>query len=112
MLARLLAALPSVRTARDLAVAEERLRLSFDALEATRALLDHERAQRRELQAKYDRLVEARLYRQGDIAAPVLTQPMSSAPAATGSPFGAFARLAWPANGSTTPQPVGDDEMQ
>jgi hypothetical protein len=110
MLARLLAALPSVRTARDLAVAEQKIaHLDHRDAELCR-ILEGERAERRDLQAKYDRLVEARLYRQGDIASPVLTQPKTPAPLATG-PFGAFGRLVMGPNGTTYTEPVGDDDM-
>jgi hypothetical protein len=110
MLARLLAALPSVRTARDLAVAQDRLQTAEqrirDLVDVGHLLLK----QRTESEAKYDRLVEARLYRQGDIASPVITQAKTPVPAAAG-PFATFSRTFMGTNGIHPPEPVGDDDM-
>lgn len=108
MLTWLLARLPSVTLARDLAVARER-----EAALTSRVLdLTAERTslvgQRDALQRRYDRLVEARLLKDGAITVPLSDPPKAPAPR---SPFGtAFTRMVniMPGADDSHPEPVGD----
>jgi hypothetical protein len=111
VLARFLAALPSVKLARDLAVADEKLAAANDRIARLNAQLHGVKLEQLDLQRKYDRLVEARLFRQGDVNAPFTEAPKPSVPAAQG-PFGGFGRVVgspYPAPTSDSIVPVGAD---
>lgn len=112
MFAWLIDRLPSVRLARDLAVARERVAFAEERLVDERRAHGRTIGELEQLRRKHDKLVEARLFKQGEITAPILTDPPKSSSSLPPSPFGAFGRLAnmaSPIERPTNPEPVGAD---
>lgn len=114
MLAAFLSRLPSVIAARDLAVANERVRALADQVitltEDKRTL----RASRDALEHRLNRLIDARLLQDGAITAPVLADPPKLASPPAPGPFGAFGRTVYdrprgPLVDTDTLTPVGAD---
>lgn len=98
--------LPAVRLARDLAVTRERLACA----ETRNESLAHQHAS---LELRYNRLVESRLYRTGDISEPLSSPPSTSRPnvhGPMGTALGAlFSPTATPRTAWTGPSAVLSD---
>lgn len=111
MLSRLLGLFPSVRDARDLAVAHERLACAEARVLELRTELRALDADRLALQRRLDRLIDARLLKDGAIGAPVLADPPTSTRASVPSAFGTIGRMVYLGEPASHPPfaPVGDD---
>lgn len=106
MLARLLSRLPSVRTERELAVARAEIEALGQQLHTSEQRRLELMTERNALRRQFDRLVEARLLKDGAIASTLTDPPPISKPSAPAALFGNISRLV-----DRRPAPDADDDL-